>query len=91
MTRFENTDELLGGILDGKVPRQVRLFAAEGLLPIPQEDLLRLQVMLSTDPDDELAKIAKKSVAGVDPKAIVEWVSSYDLEPMVLDLLIRLC
>jgi len=91
MTRFENTDELLGGILDGKVPRQVRLFAAEGLLPIPQEDLLRLQVMLSTDPDDELAKIAKKSVAGVDPEAIVEWVSSYDLEPMVLDLLIRLC
>lgn len=90
MTRFENTNELLGGILEGQVPRQVRLFAAQGLLPIPREDLLRLQVMLSTDPDDELAKIAKASVLEVDSSAIVEWLSEYDLEPMVLDLLIRL-
>ena len=65
MTRFETTDELLDGILEGKVPRQVRLFAAQGLLPIPREDLLRLQVMLSTDPDDELAEISKASVAEV--------------------------
>lgn len=90
MTRFENTDDLLGGILAGKVPRQVRLFAAQGLLPIPQEDLLRLQVMLSTDPDDELAKIATTSVEEMDAEAIGEWVSGYDLEPMVLDLVIRL-
>ena len=90
MTRFETTDELLDGILEGKVPRQVRLFAAQGLLPIPREDLLRLQVMLSTDPDDELAEISKASVAEVDAEAIVEWLSGYDLEPMVLDLIIRL-
>lgn len=90
MTRFESTDELLGGILEGQVPRQVRLFAAQGLLPIPREELLRLQVMLSTDPDDELADIASKSVQEVEAEAIVEWLSEYDLEPMVLDLVIRL-
>lgn len=90
MARFENTDQLLSGILEGQVPRQVRLFAAQGLLPIPREDLLRLQVMLSTDPDEELAKISKASVAEVDSEAIVEWITTYDLEPMVLDLLIRL-
>jgi len=89
VSRLENTDELLNGILGGKVPRQVRLFAAQGLLPIPREDLLRLQVMLTSDPDDELAAIAKESVAGETPESIVEWVSGYTLEPMVLDLLTR--
>ncbi len=91
MTRFETTEQLLKGILEGQVPRQVRLFAAEGLLPIPREDLLRLQFMLSTDPDTELAKIAKASIAEVETAAIVEWLSTYDVEPMVLDLVIRLC
>jgi hypothetical protein len=89
MTRFENTNDLLAGILEGRVPRQVRLFAAQGLLPISREDLLRLQVMLSSDPDDELAEVAKASVAEVEAESIIEWLSGYDLEPMVLDLLIR--
>jgi hypothetical protein len=90
MSRFESTDQLLRGILDGQVPRQVRLFAAQGLLPISREDLLRLQVMLSTDPDLELAKIAKASVREVTSESIVEWLSGYDVDPMVLDLVIRL-
>ncbi len=90
MTRFETTAQLLAGILEGQVPRQVRLFAAQGLLPISREDLLRLQVMLSSDPDQELAEIAKASVLEVGESAIVDWLTSYQLEPMVLDLLIRL-
>lgn len=90
MARFETTTELLAGILEGQVPRQVRLFAAQGLLPIPREDLFRLQVMLSTDPDDELAEVSKSSVAEVEAESIVDWLRNYDLEPMVLDLLIRL-
>jgi hypothetical protein len=89
LSRFENTDDLIAGILEGKVPRQVRLFAAQGLLPIPQEDLLRLQVMLSSDPDEELAEVAKGSVHEVDGETIIDWVKTYRLEPMVLDLLIR--
>lgn len=90
MTRFETTAELLSGILEGLVPRQVRLFAAQGLLPISRDELLRLQVMLSSDPDDELAQIAKDSVSAVEESAIVEWLRGYALEPMVLDLLTRL-
>lgn len=90
MTRFETTDQLLAGIIEGQVPRQVRMFAAQGLLPISREDLLRLQVMLSTDPDSELADVAKASVGEVEPEAIIEWLANRDLEPMLLDLLIRL-
>jgi len=90
MNRFENTQDLIGGILDGQLPRQVRFFAAQGLLPIPREDLLWLQILLSSDPDDELAEIAKASVAEVETATLAEWLKGYDLEPMVLDILIRL-
>jgi hypothetical protein len=90
MSRFETADDLLNGILEGKVPRQVRLFAAQGLLPVSREDLLQLQVMLSSDPDDELAGIATESVAEVESENIVSWVREFDVESMVLDLLIRI-
>jgi len=89
VSRFENTDDLIKGIIEGLVPHQVRLFAAQGLLPIPREDLLKLQVLLSSDPDEELAEIAKASVAEVEAEPIAEWIKSYTLDPMVLDLVIR--
>jgi len=90
MDRFENTDDLLKGILEGKVPRQVRLFAAEGLLPVSREDLLRLQVLLSTDPDTGVAEVASKSVGEVEAETLVDWVKTYGHDPIELDLLVRL-
>jgi hypothetical protein len=90
MSRFENTEDLIEGILHGQVPHQVRLFAAQGLLPIPMEDLMRLQAVLSTDPDQELAELAKASISAVDEDAVKNWISSYDLDPLVLDLIVRL-
>ena len=53
--------DLIQGVIKGRVPRQVRLFAAQGLLPVSREDLLSLQVLLSADPDEELAE---QAVAG---------------------------
>jgi len=50
--RIESVDQLIEGILAGTVPRQVRLFAAQGLLPVSRDDLFRLQLLLSADPDD---------------------------------------
>ena len=50
-SQSSTADQLFTGILEGKVPRQVRLFAAQGLLPVPREDLLRLQVILTSDPE----------------------------------------
>jgi hypothetical protein len=83
-------EQLYHGILAGKVPRQVRLFAAQGLLPIPREDLLRLQVLLSSDPDPELAQLARTSVENEATSTLVEWIKESDVEPLVLDLLVRI-
>ncbi|MCP4897955.1 MAG: hypothetical protein GY906_13365 [bacterium] len=82
--------ELIDGILAGQVPRQVRLFAAQGLLPVSREDLLRLQLLLSTDRDEELAEIAATSVREIDETKLLDVLTNYEFEPIELDLLVRL-
>jgi len=81
--------DILRGILKGQVPRQVRLFAAQGLLPVSRDDLFRIQVVLSADPDSELADVATGSVRSVEESWIVEWIRTAEVDPIVLDLLIR--
>jgi hypothetical protein len=49
MSAATSSSQLLDGILKGQVPRQIRLFAAQGLLPITREELLHLQVVLPAD------------------------------------------
>jgi hypothetical protein len=85
-----STEQLIQGILLGRVPRQVRLFAAQGLLPVSREELLRLQVLLSSDPDPELSSIASESVLQEDEERLIEWVGSGAAQPVELDLLARL-
>ncbi len=86
---FGSASELIDGIVEGKVPRQVRLFAAQGLLPVPREDLFCLQTLLSSDPDKELAKVAKDSLGKEDIQIILDWVQNHPPDPLILDQLIR--
>jgi len=81
--------QLLQAIMSGQVARQVRLFAAQGLLPVPREDLLRLQAVLASDPDPELAAAATQSLQAEPLKALIEWIQHHEVEPVVLDMLSR--
>ncbi len=81
--------DLIEGIVQGKVPRQVRLFAAQGLLPVSREDLLSIQTLLSSDPDEELAKVARASVESEDEKTILDWLRDRPPDTLVLDQLVR--
>ncbi len=81
--------DLIAGIVKGQVPRQVRLFAAQGLLPISREELLGLQCVLSSDPNEELAKVAADSVKAEDTQTILDWIRDHPPESLVLDQLIR--
>jgi hypothetical protein len=91
MTEEKQTSgaDLIAGIVRGQVPRQVRLFAAQGLLPVSREDLLSLQCVLSSDPDGELAKLAEDSLRGVEETTILDWIRDHPPESLVLDQLIR--
>jgi hypothetical protein len=81
--------QLLQAIMSGQVARQVRLFAAQGLLPIPREDLFRLQAVLASDPDPELAAAATQSLQGEPLTTLIEWIEHHEVEPVVLDMLSR--
>lgn len=80
---------LIDGILAGKVPQPVRLLAAQGLLPIGREDLLRLQLLLTTDGDEELAAAAAKAIGEAEADDLVEWVQHGEASGLELDLLVR--
>ena len=56
--------EIVGRILDGKAPANMRAAAAHGALPLPRPTLVRLQIFLLKDPDEEIRDSAKaRSVA----------------------------
>lgn len=89
--RIASGQQLFDAILTGQVPRQVRLFAAQGLLPVSREDLFRLQSLLSADPDPELSAAATQSLQSEDVQTLVEWIQHQPgLDPVVLDLLSRI-
>jgi hypothetical protein len=81
--------DLIAGVVKGRVPRQVRLFAAQGLLPISREELMALQCVLSSDPDEELAQAAAESIRAEDAETILSWLRDSPPESLVLDQLIR--
>jgi len=84
-----SAQQLIDGILTGKVPRQIRLFAAQGLLPVSREELFRLQLVLSTDPDPALAQTATESLEEFEASVFLYWLSEGEPSPLELDLLIR--
>jgi hypothetical protein len=86
---ISSATQLFDGILEGSVPRQVRLFAAQGLLPISRDDVFRLQVLLTSDPDPELAATASAALQQEPEETIVELVEDHEMAPLVLDLLAR--
>jgi len=87
---IQTVDQLIEGITKGMVPRQVRLFAAQGLLPVSREDLLRLQVILCADPDEELAGLAKASIEQEEESVLLQWLELTTLQPLELELLVRI-
>jgi hypothetical protein len=59
---------LLGQIRSGN--RQFQLLAAEGVLPIPPEDLIPVQVDLAHGDDEEIAGLARQSLRSVDARLV---------------------
>ncbi len=83
-------EQILDGIRKGQVARQVRLFAAQGLLPVAREDLLRMQILLTADPDEEVARLASETLAGEDEEVLLDLVRTGELSALELDLLARI-
>ncbi|MEE9127347.1 MAG: hypothetical protein V3U11_09415 [Planctomycetota bacterium] len=67
MSTPEGVDDLLQRLADGELPDNVRLAAARGALPLPIQDLVRVQVFLaSEDPSDEVRSLAAQALVHRD-------------------------
>lgn len=53
-------------IRSGTAPRNLKEYAAQGVLPMPEEDLISIQVYLSTDADPSIATASRQSLQKVN-------------------------
>ncbi|MEZ5331541.1 MAG: hypothetical protein R2991_05710 [Thermoanaerobaculia bacterium] len=64
---------LLQQILSGESAELKRL-AAEGMVPLPLEELLPVQISLTEDTDAEVSAIAREALADSDPKVVAPFL-----------------
>ncbi len=81
--------ELLARIRQGMAPRSVRLYAAQGLLPVTREELIRLVLMLAADGDPEIAETAQATLATFTADQLLEVLTLPDIDSLEIDLLTR--
>lgn len=67
---------------------ELRVLAAQGILPLPIADLVPLQVQLANDRDRFIAESARASLAGLDVRVASAFLES-DAGPEVLDYFAR--
>lgn len=75
-------------IQQGKAPRPAKLMVAQGKLPLAPDDLLFAQVLLTTDPDVEIAEAAKASLATLDFESLQPLVQNPETPEEVLHYLL---
>jgi len=86
-TEVSSTNPVVQAVVNGAAPRQARVAAARGLLPLAQDDMLEVLVALRTDGDAEVAAAADETLAAQEPSALLGAASSNDASPAVLSYL----
>lgn len=81
--------ELIENMRRGLVARNVRLFAAQGLLPVTREELVRVLVLLVNDGDEEIASAARASLGEFGSEVLVSTLRVEKLDAVEIDLLAR--
>jgi len=76
--------DLLKSLLSNTAPRNVRMLAAQGLVPVPPNQMLEILVALLGDNDLELAAQAGQTLAGWSENEIVTQLRDRRCAPAVL-------
>lgn len=67
--------ELVRQVLSGEQP-ELKLLAAQGVLPLPPERLIRLQIRLAMEADTLIAQQATASLQRTEPRLLVDYISA---------------
>lgn len=70
MTQTNLLDQILSG-----TNRQLQVLAAQGLVPLPPEELVPIQVALTASPDGEVASQAKAALEVLEPRLATDYLS----------------
>lgn len=70
---MNETPDLVRQILVGR-NRELRLLAAQGLVPLVPSELVPLQVRLAADEDGEIAEAAHRALGTLDPRLVVDLI-----------------
>lgn len=90
---MENTaapEDLVNLLRAGRAPREIRLFAARGLLPLDPDAALRALLAVVEDPDPETATTARGTLSASSPDRLASFVRSGEPQENELDVLARL-
>ncbi|HZT57805.1 MAG TPA: hypothetical protein VFA21_04180 [Pyrinomonadaceae bacterium] len=82
-----STNPVVRSVVTGAAPRQARVAAARGLLPLAQDDMLEVLVALRADEDAEVSAAADETLAAQEPEALLAAASSTEAPPAVLTYL----
>src|SRR5437764_12793062 len=86
-TEVTSTNPVVQAVVTGAAPRQARVAAARGLLPLAPDDMLEVLVALRSDADAEVAAAADETLDAQEPSALLGAASSNDAPPAVLSYL----
>lgn len=81
--------QLLEALQSGNAPLRARLAAAKGVLPLPPEDLVDLQVLLLEDEDSQVREAAEASLATVEGDLVIRLADDPGTNAPVIDYLAR--
>ncbi len=87
MTETKSANPIVQAIVSGKAPRQARLAAARGLLPLPQDELIEVLVTLAAGEEEEIAAAAGETLGEQTPDALTSVAASAETSAAVLKYL----
>jgi hypothetical protein len=102
MSEARATNPLVDQFRKGGVPRELRLMAAQGALPLKPEDLVELLTDLCVDADAPVREAAEKSLQGIPaaelvpigkaretPAKVLAWLVTYRKEKEVREVVLQ--
>ncbi len=75
--------------LTNDAPREARLKAAGGLIPLPSSDLIPLLYHLLSDKDPQIRQEAKGSLEGLPRNILENFLANTELHPRIIDYFAR--
>jgi hypothetical protein len=73
---IESVNPVVRAVIEGSAPRPAQIAAARGILPLPDQDLIEVLVVLARSEDTELSTHAKESIRTQDADALNSLVGS---------------